>query len=161
MVTCQKLAMLILLATLTLPALGDTAKEAYKRAVQAERQANYDAAYENYKQAHTLAPTNPKYLAEYMRTRFNAAAQHTHNGQLLRNSGALTEAMAEFQRAAAIDDSSFIAQQEVRQTAEMIRRKERQQTTKPKVEPPPSNLANNPGKSVELQPLSNAAITYI
>ncbi len=103
--------------------------------VQAERQANYDAAYAYYKQAYTLTPGNPKYFAAYTRMRFNAATQHVHAGQLLRNTGALTEALAEFQHAVEIDGSSFLAQQELRRTADMIRRQERQRAA-PKAEPP-------------------------
>jgi general secretion pathway protein D len=43
-----------------------------------------------------------------------------HRGQLLRDSGRLDEALAEFQKAAEIDSSSFIAQQEIKRTEKMI-----------------------------------------
>src|SRR5439155_22578020 len=124
---------------------------------RAERQADYDAAYGYYKQAHTLTPKDPKYFAAYTRLRFNAAAQHAHSGQLLRNSGALKEALAEFQRAVEIDASSFVAQQDLRNTADLIRRRERQAAA-PKVEAAPPRIPEEP-QTVELQPLPNTTIT--
>jgi len=90
--------------------------------------------------------------------RFNAAMQHVRSGQLHRNTGALAEAVAEFQRAVEIDATNFIGQQELRSTADMIRRQERQKT-QPKVESPLAKLAESAGESVELQPLSNAPLT--
>jgi general secretion pathway protein D len=158
MLNRKPLAILTALAALCLPAYADRASDAYKHGVDAERHQNYDSAYTFYKQANALTPNNAKYLSAYMRLRFNAAAQHTHSGQLLRNTGALTQALAEFQRAVEIDASSFLAQQEVRVTADMIRRKERQQSA-PKAEAPPVKVADLLADLVELQPLSTAPIT--
>src|ERR1700737_3048802 len=158
MVKRQSLAIAIVFTALSLPAYADRGNDAYKNGVRAERQADYDAASAYYKQAYTLTPNNPKYFTAYTRIRFNAANQHVHTGQLLRNTGALTEALAQFQRAVEIDSSSFIAQQELRRTADMIRRQERQRSV-PKVESPLGKLAEDAGESVELQPLSNAPIT--
>ena len=158
MVNRQRLAVLIVLTAFCLPAYADRGQDAYKHGEQAERQTNYDAATAFYKQAYTFAPGNAKYFAAYTRVRFTASTQHVHAGQLLRNTGALTEAMAEFQRAVEIDATSFIAQQELRQTADLIRRQERQRSA-PKPESPLSKLAEGTVESVELQPLSNAAIS--
>jgi general secretion pathway protein D len=158
MVNRKPLAILTALTALCLPAYADRASDAYKHGVDAERHENYDSAYTFYKQANTLTPNNPKYLSAYTRVRFNAAAQHIHSGQLLRNTAALTQALAEFQRAVEIDASSFIAQQEVRVTADMIRRKERQRAA-PKADVPAAKVADLLADLVELQPLSNAPIT--
>ncbi len=49
-----------------------------------------------------------------------AAASHVHRGQLLLDAGKLQEALTEFQKALAIDSSSFIAQQEIRRTQKLI-----------------------------------------
>ena len=73
MINRQRLAMWIVVVALSLPAYADRASDAYNHGVRAERQQNYDGAYEYYKQAHTAAPNDGKYLAAYMRTRFNAA----------------------------------------------------------------------------------------
>lgn len=154
----KRLAILLAVVAISLPAFADHAKDAYAQGVRAERQGDLDAAYVCYKQAYTATPDNARYLTAYMRMRFSAAAQHSHNGQVLRNTGALAEAMAEFQRAVEIDSSSFIAQQELRRTAEMIRRQERQRAA-PKAEPAASKLEETASAPLELQPLSTAAIS--
>src|SRR5271165_1870645 len=154
----QRLAAVMLVLTLSLPANADPGHDAYKQGVQAERHGDTDAAYTFYKKASTLVPSNTKYLAAYTHIRFIAASQHVHKGQILRNAGALEEAMVQFQRAAEMDTSDFIAQQEIRRTAEMIHRRE-QQRSAPKVESPPAKLPDAAEQTVELQPLSNAAIT--
>ncbi len=124
----QPVAILMAVIALSLPASADRANDAYNRGVRAQRKANYDEAYAQYKQAYTLTPNNPKYFAAYTRMRFDAAAQHIHAGQLLSNTGALAEALVEFQRAVEIDSSSFLAQQELRRTADLIRRQEQQRS---------------------------------
>ena len=110
----------LLVLVLALPAVADQAKDLFKKGQDAEVRQNYEAAYQFYKQAYELKPKELVYRASALRTRFLAAASHVHNGQLLRNAGKLDEALAEFQKALAIDPSSFIAQQEVRRTQEMI-----------------------------------------
>jgi tetratricopeptide (TPR) repeat protein len=87
-------------AAWSLPAFADKGKAEYKQGVRAEGQTNYDSACAHYKQAYTLSPNNPQYLAAYSRVRFQASMRHLHTGQLLRNTGALADALAEFQRAA-------------------------------------------------------------
>jgi general secretion pathway protein D len=158
MVNRQRLAILMVAIAFSLSAYADTANDAYKHGVRAEHQADYDAAFSYYKQAYTLAPKNPKYLTAYTHMRFNAASQHVHTGQILRNTGAMTEALVQFQRAAEIDGSSFAAQQELRRTADMIRRQERQKSL-PKAEAAAAKLPEEIEESVELKPLSNAPIT--
>src|SRR5437870_3713812 len=159
LVNRQRLTVLMVVTALCLPAFADPGKAAYDHGVRAERQSNYDAAYSYYKEAFTHTPKNAKYLAAYTRMRFGAASQHVHTGQILRSSGALTEALAEFQRAVDIDTSSFIAQQELRRTADMVRRQERQRTAA-KVEPAPTRLIDDAGESVALRPISNAPIPF-
>jgi general secretion pathway protein D len=159
MVKRQRLVtLLMLISTLSLPVYADRGDDAYKHGVKAQRQEDFDAAYGFYKQAYTLVPNNPKYFAAYTRMRFTASTQHLHTGQILRNTGALTEALPHFQKAVEIDSSSFIAQQELRSTADMIRRRERQQSA-PKNEAPSAKPAEEIRGSVELKPLSNAPIT--
>jgi general secretion pathway protein D len=150
-------AVLVVVTALSLPAYADRGQDAYKHGLSAERHAEYDAAFTYYKQAYTAVPNNARYFAAYTRLRFHTAAEHVRNGQALRNRGALPEALAEFQRAVETDSSNFLAQQELRRTADMIRRRERQQSA-PKAEAPPK-IADQVAPSVELRPLSNAAIT--
>ena len=83
-----------------------------------------------------------------------------HRGQLLRDAGKLSEALAEFQKAAAIDPSSFIALQEIKRTQRMI---ETAQAPAPQASAPPPDVlqkrledAQGP---VDLAPIANIPIT--
>jgi general secretion pathway protein D len=82
-----------------------------------------------------------------------------HRGQILRDAGKLDEALVEFQKAVEIDPSSFIAQQEMRRTQQMIREAQN---------PPPQAAAgatalrrrlDSAQGPVELAPISNVPIT--
>jgi general secretion pathway protein D len=105
---------------LSVAAFAERAKSLYEKGSDAEARQNYEQAYDFYKQAYALKPKDLKYRASYERTRFLAAASHVHRGQILRDGGKLDEALAEFQKAIEIDPSSFIAQQELRHTQQMI-----------------------------------------
>ena len=95
---------------------ASSAGSAYKHGIKAEASNNYDQAFEAFRQAHEAKPKDLKYLEAYLRLRFYAANEHVHKCQLLLGGGKLTEALAEFQRAAEIDRSNFLAQQEFRRT---------------------------------------------
>jgi len=141
-----------------LPMVADAAKDAYKRGVQAERQAHYEAAFGFYEKAHASAPANAEYFAAYSRMRFTAAQQHIRSGQLLLSTGSLPEAMAEFQRASLIDTSNFLAGQELRRVAEMIRRRERQ-NLEPRADSPLAKSIADVAEPVQLQPISSSLIS--
>ncbi|HEV2423840.1 MAG TPA: hypothetical protein VGZ29_03325 [Terriglobia bacterium] len=149
---------LLFLLMSSLPLFADRGSSAYKHGVRAESQGNFDSAYGDYSDAHRWDPKNAKYFAAYMRMRDKAAAEHLHHGQVLRNTGALNDAAVEFQHAVELDPSSFVAQQELRRTAEMIRERERQRPTTT-AESPLDRLAADVGGSVELRPVSNAPVT--
>jgi general secretion pathway protein D len=111
----------LLVVAMTLPiGAADSAKSLFNKGKDAEARQNYEAAFDFYKQAYELKPRDLAFRASYERTRFLAAASHVHRGQLLREAGKLQEALIEFQKAAAIDSSSFIAQQELRRTQKLI-----------------------------------------
>src|SRR5580704_9263726 len=99
---------------------ADQSKVFYKKGQDAEARQNYEQAYDFYKQAYDLKPTNLGYRASYERLRFLAAASHVHRGQLLREAGQLDPALAEFKQATEIDPSSAIAKQELLRTRQMI-----------------------------------------
>jgi general secretion pathway protein D len=159
MAKLQSLGILsIVLAALSLPAYADKGKDAFNKGVKAQRQENFEAAYGFFKEAHTLTPDNAKYMAAFLHMRFNVANEHVHTGQILRSTGSLTQALAEFQRAVEIDTSSFIAQQELRRTADMIRRQELLRSA-PKIDVSQAKLAEELAGSLALRPLSTAPIT--
>jgi general secretion pathway protein D len=144
---------------LVLPAAADKASSLYKRGQDAEARLDYEAAYDFYLQAWRLKPKNLEYRASAARTRFQSAAVHVHTGQKLRDQGKLPEALAEFQKALAIDPSSFIAEQEIRRTQNMMEPGKsggEAPTTRPQAFQ--RKLEGAPGP-VELQPISNAPIT--
>jgi general secretion pathway protein D len=154
-------AMVLLLAVaVTLAFAADGAKSLFQKGKDAEARQNYEQAYDFYKQAYGLKPQNLEFRAAYERLRFLAGASHVHRGQLLRESGQLEQALAEFQKAAEIDPSSFIAQQEAKHTKEMI---EAGKNPVPKASKVPSSglrkrmeEAQGP---VELATISNTPIT--
>ncbi len=113
---------------LVIPALADTASSAYKAGERAEKKNDYDAAYQSYKQAHDANPTDPKYMASYLRMRFFASSQHIHAGLTLRDEGKEEEALTEFRMAAAIDPSNFEAMGQVRRATDEIQKQVTQKT---------------------------------
>ena len=151
---------LLLIFVASLPAAADKAKSLYNQGKDAEARQNYEAAYDFYRQAYELKPKDLRYRATYERVKFLAAASHVHRGQLLRDSGKLEDALAEFKKAADIDPSSFIARQEIRRTQQMIDAASGaapQSTTRP-----PSQMRKRMEASsgpVELAPISNVPIT--
>src|SRR5580658_2435080 len=101
---------LLLSLTLIGPVLADTASSAFKAGEHAEKKNDYDTAYQAYKKAHDSSPSDPKYMAAYLRMRFYASSQHIHAGQTLRDEGKEEEALTEYRLASQIDPSNFEAQ---------------------------------------------------
>src|ERR1700691_4504407 len=151
------IGLLVLLAIL--PAIADKAKTIYEKAQDAEARQNYVAAYDLYKQAYDLKPTDLRYRTSFERMRSRVAQEIVHQGQVLRDDGKLQEAVAEFQKAIGIDPSLFIAQQELKRTLQMINDAN---NPPPQAAGPPSSLERRikeAGGPVELAPISNVPIT--
>jgi len=125
--TRLRIALCVILAGITVsPVLAESAEHAYKEGDRAEKKNNYDVAYQAYKQAHDKKPSDPKYMAAYLRMRFYAAGQHIHTGEELRDEGKLEEALAQFRHAAEIDGSNFEALGQIRRTADLMQKKTRE-----------------------------------
>jgi general secretion pathway protein D len=142
-----------------LPAIADKAKNIYEKGQDAEARQNFEAAYDFYKQAYDLKPKDLRYRSSFERMRFQAAASMVHRGQGLRDEGKLEEALALFQKAAQIDPSLFIAQQELKRTLQMINDARNPQ---PQAAGPPTGLERELKEAagpVELAPISNIPIT--
>jgi general secretion pathway protein D len=152
-------AVALLVLVVILPAIADKAKTLYEKGQDAEARQNYEAAYNLYKQAYDLRPKDLRYRSGFERMRFKAAATLVHHAEGLRDEGKLQEALVEFQKAAVIDPSLFIAQQEMKKTLQMINDKE---NPPPQAAGPPSNLEKKireaPGP-VELAAISVVPIT--
>jgi general secretion pathway protein D len=153
-------AVVLLVAVAILSAVAaDKAKGLYEKGQDAEARQNYEAAYDFYKQAYDLKPKDLRYRSSFERMRFKAAATIVHHGQGLRDDGKLQEALADFQKAAQIDPSLFIAQQELKRTLQMINDA---QNPPPQAAGPPSSLERkirDAGGPIELAPISNTPIT--
>ena len=138
---------------------ADNAKSLYNKGRDAEARQNYEQAYDFYKQAFDLKPTNLSYRVSFERLRFLAGASHVHRGQLLRDAGQLDTALAEFQKAAEIDPSSAIAKQELQRTQQMI---DAAKAARPTSAAPPSDFLQQrlreAGGPVELAAISNIPI---
>jgi general secretion pathway protein D len=151
--------LLLLVAVVTLPAIADKAKDLFAKGQDAEARQQFVAAYDFFKQAYDLKPRDLRYRAAFERIRFEAAAAIVHNGQKLREDGKLDEAVAEFQKALAIDPSLFIAKQELNRTVKMIND---QRNPQPQAAGPPAGLerrVHDAAGPVELAPISNIPIT--
>ncbi len=151
--------LLLLVAAVTLPAIADKAKDLFNKGQDAEARQQYETAYGFLKQAYDLKPKDLRYRAAFERIRFEAAASIVHNGQKLREDGKLDEAVAEFQKALAIDPSLFIAKQELNRTQKMIND---QRNPPPQAAGTPPGLARRVHEAagpVELAPISNVPVT--
>jgi general secretion pathway protein D len=139
----------------------DSAKALYDKGADAEARQNYESAFDYFRQAYDLKPKDLRYRTAFERTRFYAAASHVHRGQIMRDGGKLDEALVEFQKAMEIDPSSFIAQQELKRTQQMIKEG---QNPQPQASSGPATsglrrrLESAQGP-VELAPISNLPIT--
>jgi general secretion pathway protein D len=154
---------ILLLLSLRLPFFAktvDSAKALYAKGQDAEARQNYEQAFDYFKQAYNLKPKDLRYRTAYERTRFYAAASHVHRGQILRDAGKLDEAVAEFQKGLEIDPSSFIAQQELKRTEQMIKdgQSPQPQASGPGATPLRRRLESAQGP-VELAPISSVPIT--
>src|SRR4030088_1748559 len=120
----------LLLLCLKLPVFAksvDSAKVLYDKGQDAEARQNYEQAFDYFKQAYNLKPRDLRYRTAFERTRFLAASALVHRGQILRDAGKLDEALVQFQKGLETDPSSFIAQQELKRTQQMVREAENPQ----------------------------------
>jgi general secretion pathway protein D len=149
----------------SITAHAQSAKIWDKRGQAAEARQDFDAAYDAYQHAVQKNPNDLRFKAHFDRMRFQAAVTHVDRGRVLRQSGDLSGALAQFNRALQIDPSNQTAQQEIDQI-------ERQQQTVPPGGPPApteqmsrqneilSNIGSISGP-VELKPMSNDPIPAI
>jgi len=154
------LFMLLLLCLRPPGIAADSAKELYEKGADAQARQDYEHAFEYFKQAYNLKPKDLRYRTAYERNKFLAASSHVHHGQIIRDAGKLEEARIEFEKALEIDPSSFIAQQELKRTQQMIKDGEN-----PTPQGPSANSSalrrrlESALGPVELAPISNAPIT--
>ena len=136
-------------------------KPDYQQGRKAENLQDYDAAYDFYQKALKEQPEDAEYQIKFNQARFEAGAFHIKQGVKLREQGNLQAAMGEFQRGAAMDPSSSMADQELRKTADMLAEQDHkaaaaEAATNAAAEAEQLTLASMPP---EIKPLSRAPIS--
>jgi general secretion pathway protein D len=116
---------------------------------------NPDAALEFYEKASKADPTNAQYRSRAMQCRLEASQKHIQTGRAARARDDLQSALAEFQRALAIDPASSVANQEIQATRALLDSLNTKRQSESAVPQPEANLAEGPP---ELKPLSIAPI---
>ena len=101
------------------------ARKLYQQGRAAELGGQYDQALELYSLASQEAPSDNRFGLAERRMRFVAGQSHVDTGLKLRTQGLYEEALAEFERAIAIDPASSIAMQEHSRTLTLIEKRER------------------------------------
>ena len=99
---------------------AQSAKTWDKRGQAAESHQDFDTAYEDFKHATQKAPNDLRFKEHYERARFQAAVAHVDQGRVLRQSGDLNGALAQFNRALQIDGGNQTAQQEIDQIQKQV-----------------------------------------
>ncbi len=135
-----------------------------KRGQEAEARQDFDAAYEAYHKATLQKPKDLVYKEHFEHILFQAAMAHVDRGRVLRQSGDLEGAMAQFNRALQIDAGNQAAQQEINSIQDQETQK---QTGSPQATEQMSRqneILSSIGSisgPVQLKPLSNEPIPAI
>jgi general secretion pathway protein D len=147
----------------TVAANAQSAAKLDKQGAAAEARQDYDTALDLYHRALVKKPTDLAYKAHYEHIKFLAAVSHIDRGRVLRQSGDLNAAFIEFTRAAEIDPSNQVAQQELQLL------QEEQSRAVPGGPPPPTEQAARHNETlrelgtvagpIQLKPVSNDPIT--
>src|ERR1700730_3936008 len=128
----------------------------YDAGRKAELLEDYDTALVDYQRALRTDPGNAEYKLRATRMRFEDGQFHLEQGEKALKKGDLQLALAEFEKAQAVDPANNAAEQEIKRTMELIGAKTA--TDNARINPNPSNddqlLAAPPG----LKPLSREPI---
>ncbi|MHB8676157.1 MAG: cohesin domain-containing protein [Candidatus Acidiferrales bacterium] len=129
----------------------------YKVGRKAEIAGDYDTAFIAFNKALKSDPGNADYKLHAIRSRFEAGQFHVEQGQKDLSSGHLEMALAEFQKAEAIDPGSAIATQEAQKTLDLLAKVKAAEQPRPVGVAPPEDtgLMSAPP---ELKPLSREPI---
>ncbi|MGB7549188.1 MAG: secretin N-terminal domain-containing protein, partial [Terracidiphilus sp.] len=138
---------------------AESAKSFFKQGQAAEAREDYDAAYQDYQKAYSMAPNDLHYRTAVYRLRLSASSLHVTKGRRLVQAGDEQAALVELLRAAEIDPGNEAARQEIA----VLRARHGEQT--PENE---AGLSEMPGEQAaidsmasptELKPLSSEPLT--
>jgi general secretion pathway protein D len=116
--TLRALPLLVLFGLALLGSVQAHAQSAAKwdkRGQAAEAREDYDAAYEDYRQAVAKKPDDLRFKTHLGHMRYLASVSHVDRGRVLKQSGDLNGALTQFTRALEIDPGNQAAQQEINQ----------------------------------------------
>jgi general secretion pathway protein D len=124
---------------------------------RAETIQDFDTALVHFERALRASPTNTEYRLRSIRARFEAGQFHLDQGAAAAKRGDLESALAEFERAQAIDPSSAAADQEIKRTLSLLAAKKEAEAPKAAGPRPPDDqgLLSGPPR---LNPLSREPI---
>src|SRR5208282_1265012 len=110
---------LLIPATLLLLGCPKAGSE-YTQGKKAEQIEDWDTALVHYQHALTADPANIEYKLKVTQIRYQSSVAHVKEGQKQRDKGELKIALAEFEKAMAIDPSNPVAGQEARKTLDLL-----------------------------------------
>jgi general secretion pathway protein D len=147
---------LLLLVTASFLAGCPKSSSDYAAGRKAENIEDYDTALVHYERALRADPSNAEYKLRAQRMRYQSGVTHVKQGQVALKRGDLQLALGEFQKAQLIDPSNAAADQEVKQTMDLIAQSaaESQKPANPAPQEDEQLLSGPP----ELKPLSREPI---
>ena len=116
----RRLGIAVLIPAILLLLGCPKAHQEYSQAKKAEQIEDWDTALVHYQRALTADPGNIEYKLKVSQMRFEDASGHVKEGLKQRDKGELKIALAEFEKAMAIDPSLPVAAQEARKTLDML-----------------------------------------
>lgn len=147
------------LAVVAAGCAGNKGNQDYKAARKAELTGDYDSAVVAYDKALKSDPLNAEYKLRDIRMHFEAGQFHIAQGEKALNKGQLELALAEFQKAEALDPSNAVAQQDAQKTLEQLAKLKQEAQPKPVGVAPPEDIGLMSAPP-ELKPLSREAINF-
>lgn len=129
----------------------------YSAGRKAEAVQDYDTALVHYERALRAEPTNVEFKLRATRMRFEAGQFHVEQGEKAAKKGDLQLAIAEFQKAQAIDPSNVAADQWLKKTMDQLTAQRAAETSQ-KVNPNPPDDQDLLAAPPELKPLSREPI---
>lgn len=138
--------LIVALAAGTADAKTRKGEDYLKKGREAEVRKQWETALDFYEKAMLEDPADGAYQLSAKRVRFQAAMARVETGQRLRSAGQLEEALAEFQKAYAIDPSNSMSEQELKRTKDML---EREKNPQGKAATTPEERGLTPGEKAQ------------
>jgi general secretion pathway protein D len=104
---------------------SESARALYRRGQDAETRGETIAAYNAYKAAHDLKPSETRYKVSYERIRVLAAADYVRQGETYMRAGSQPAALAAYLKALDVDPGNELAEQDTRKLQESLQRGDR------------------------------------